>query len=230
MNRSALLLLLLTCLLAGCAAEPAPLTVTDWRNALERYVWEQGNGDPAVLRDVSWDDVHPGFAILGQPLPDHSTDIYGLLLAHPRINGRAYFVFLVAVVRSDAIEQMLPVGAGYRRGEVPLDRGPADEEQTRRYVEWLKLEPRTAALRFPARDDTFDVSIEGNEISASHAQSGAKWRIELPHDGITTSPATVPQVRGNGDRPDSAVAGLPYSLPRRGVVPVDTSSTRRAGS
>ncbi|HEX4792426.1 MAG TPA: hypothetical protein VH370_01470 [Humisphaera sp.] len=184
--------MLLTSLLAGCAADPAPLTVADWRKSLEAYVWEQGNGDPAVLRDVSWDDVHPGFAILGQPLPDHSTDIYGLLLAHPRIDGSAYFVFLVALVRNNAIEQMLPIALDIDAGKFHWTEGAADEQQVRRYTQWQGHEPPTAAVRFPSMDDSFDVRTDGNTVWVSHPQSGAKWRIELPHSGATTSPSIAP--------------------------------------
>jgi len=231
MNRPVLLLLLLSSLLPGCAAESASqIRVADWRKGVERYVWEQGNGDPAVLRDVSWDDVHPGFAILGDPLPDRSTDIYGLLLAHPRIEGRAYFVFLVAVIRNEVMEEMLPVALNIDAGTFHWAEGPADEEQMRRYVESRDFEPRTAPPKFPARDDSFNVYADGNTISISHEQSGARWRIELPRDDITASPPTARPAHRSDAAPDPPAPASPYPPPRPGAAPADTSSTRPAGN
>jgi hypothetical protein len=230
MNRIVLLLLLtLSFLLQGCAAEPAPATaVAEWRQGVERYVWEQGNGDPAVLRDVSWDDVHPGFATLGDPLPDRSTDVYGLLVAHPSVAHHAYFVFLVAIVHNEVIEHMLPVALEIDAGKFRWVEGLSDDRQMRRYIDWQNLEHRSTRFRFPARDDSFDLSTEANAISIAHEQSGATWRVELPvsSDGITASPPTDRPVRRNGAAPDPPAAGFPYPPPQRGAAQADTSSTR----
>jgi len=188
MSRSALLLLALAWLLPGCSADPAPpATIQEWRQELERYVWEQGNGDPAVLADVSWDDVHPGFAVLADPLPNRSTDVYGLLLAHPQLEGHAYFVFLVAKVRNGVFEQMLPVALEIDEGSFRWVEGAGDEDQTRRYLQWRSLGPKAMGVQFPSRDDSFDVNVDGNTISITHEPSGARWQIEVPRN-VTDPP------------------------------------------
>ena len=181
MNRGAVLVLALWGLLPGCAADRAPpTTLAEWRRQLESYVWEQGNGDPAVLADVSWDNVHPGFAVLANPLPDHSTDVYGLLLAHPRIEGRAHFVFLVALVHDQVFEQILPVALNIDEGSFHWVDGPADEDQLRRYNQWRSHEPHVIGVRFPAEDETFDVRIDGNTVSITQQPTGATWEVKLP--------------------------------------------------
>ena len=234
MNRIALpLVLTLAYLLQGCAIEPAPATsISQWQQGLERYVWEQGNGDPAVLRDATWDDVHPGFATLGDPLPDRSTDVYGLLLAHPTVSNHAYFVFLVTVVHNQVIEQMLPVALEIEAGNFHWTEGASDETQTRRYVEWHTTESQVStSFHFPARDDAFDVYTEDNAVSISHEQSGAVWRVELPStQGSTASPPTARPARRNGAAPDPPAPASPYPPPRPATAPADTSSTHPAGN
>ena len=227
MTRSLLLLLTMSWLLQGCAADPAPRTaVQEWRQSVERYVWDEGNGDPAVLRDATWDDIHPGFATLGDPLPDRSTDVFGLLLAYPRINDRSYFVFLVAVVHDQVIEQILPVALDVDAGNFYWTQGPPDDRQTRRYVDAQSDEPKSPGPLFPARDDTFDVFTEANVISIVHQQSDATWRIDLPPAPVKASPPIPPQAPQSGAAPDPPAPASPYPPPRPATAPADTSSTR----
>src|SRR5579863_4204326 len=66
-SRMAWALLALTLLLiSGCAVDgpSEPVSLSSWQKDLEQYVWDQANGDPDVLREMSWDDVHRGFAII----------------------------------------------------------------------------------------------------------------------------------------------------------------------
>lgn len=229
MTRSTLLLLSLSCLLQGCAAELTSQSRLDqWRRGLELYVWEQGNGDPAVLRDATWDDVHPGFAVLGNPLPDRSTDVFGLLLARPRIGDRACFVFLVAVVHNDVIQDMRPVALDVEAGRFYWQQGPPDDPQTLRYVQSHSPFSPVAGPRFPSREDAFDVAHDDEQITITHRQSGATWRVDLPSS--TAFPPTAPQAPRTAAAPDPPARASPYPPPRPATAPADTSSSRPSGN
>jgi hypothetical protein len=231
MTRTALLLLSLSWLLQGCAAEPGPRSPLDqWRQGLERYVWEQGNGDPAVLRDVSWDDVHPGFAILGDPLPDHSTDVFGLFVGRPRVGPRAYFVFLTAVVQNELIRDTRAVALDVDAGQFLWQEGPPDEAQTLLYRQAQPTASPASVPQFPSRDDAFDVDAGDGQIIITHRQSGATWRVDLPDASATASPPTRPPAPRTAAAPGPRAPASPYPPPRRAAAPADTSSTRPSGS
>lgn len=170
-------LLLLALLLGGCASDGmGPVSIPYWQRSLERYVWEQGNGDPNVLRDMSWDDVHRGFAVMSDPLPDRSTDAIGLWLAHQSVAGQKYFIFLVGVMRAEEVQDIRPIALNVKQGRFKWSVGAEQPKALavyRRHVHESQSLPR----RFPAPDDTFQVEIEKDRISIVHDQSGAAWQV-----------------------------------------------------
>ena len=178
-------------LAAGCASDPPAVTLNSWRQSLERYVWEQGNGDPNVLRDLSWDNVHKGFAVLGDPIPQRSTDAIGLLLAHRMIQGTPYFIFLVGLVREGGLVDVRPVALQVAAGKFDWFVGPSDAQALasyRRTDRTLRDAASPAAPpAFPAASDRFDLTVDANRLVIRHAQSAAHWALILPTGGATQS-------------------------------------------
>jgi len=177
--RAHALWLCLAALLSGCAAgPPEPVSLQSWQRGLERYVWDQGNGDPNVLRDTSWDDVHAGFAIISDPLPDRSTDAIGLLLAHRRIEGRQYFLFLFGLLRSADLEDLRPVALNVERGQFHWVVARSEPASTAIYRRMTANGGKSAC--FPAPSDLFGVQVAGNRLIVVHSASGAAWHLTLP--------------------------------------------------
>jgi hypothetical protein len=89
----------------GCSTAP----ITAWQRSIDRYVAEQGNGDPNVLRDAGASpdepDVPRQFGLIGARkggipfLMPQRTDATALLLGHCEAGGRMWFIFLVGSVR-----------------------------------------------------------------------------------------------------------------------------------
>jgi hypothetical protein len=177
-------ILLLALLGTGCALEPAPepVTLESWQKNLEQYVWNEANGDPNVLRDMSWDDVHRGFAIMSDPLPQRSTDAIGLLVAHGRIEDQPAFVFLFALVRDRVPIEMRAVFLSVQAGQFHWLVGEQDPVA-------LELYRRNwSGPGFPRLMDTFKVESMGGRVSIAHEQSGARWSVAV---GATSRPAAT---------------------------------------
>jgi len=173
-----LALLSLALLLGGCASDGMddPVSIPYWQRSLERYVWDHGNGDPNVLRDMSWDDVHRGFAVMSDPLPDRSTDAIGLLLAHRSVAGSKYFIFLVGVMGGKEVQDLRPIALNVERGRFKWSVGAEQPKALAAYRRHLH-DSHSLPRRFPAADDTFQVEIEKDRISIVHDQSGAAWQV-----------------------------------------------------
>lgn len=188
MNRSTVLLVLAAMLASGCASDPAePVSLPRWQRSLEQYVWQQADGDPTVLRDMSWDDVHPGFAMLGEALPEQSTDMFGLLLEHRRIEGKAYFVFLVATVHDRRVENLQPVALNVDAGHFHWFVGSSSPAALAAYSRWIRSSEGVAGgedwpVHFPAPSDTFEVTAARQQIRIVHDQTGSTWTIDLEHE------------------------------------------------
>lgn len=172
--------------LAGCAEESPNATVQSWRQSVERYVWDRGNGDPNVLADASWDDVHRGFAIISDALPDRSTDQIGLLVGHRKIEGRPYFIYLLASVSQEKLVGMRAVALNAQGDEFHWVTGPDEPDALAAYKAWSTADRKRAAKSdpappaFPRPGDAFDLLVAGSEVSVSHRQSGARWSLHVP--------------------------------------------------
>lgn len=167
--------LLLLAALSGCAADPPdPVSISYWQRSLEEYVWDRGNGDPIVLRDTSWDDVHKGFAVISDAMPDRSTDAIGLLLAHRRIADKPYFLFMLAIIKSDRVEDLRPVALSVEQARFHWVIGAENQPALQAYRH------STGAARFPAADDPFQLTVTGTHVTVLHPESGAKWELAVP--------------------------------------------------
>jgi hypothetical protein len=159
----------------GCTVDPPaqPVTLQSWQHNLEDYVWEQANGDPNVLRDMSWDDVHHGFAIISDPLPVRSTDAIGLLVDHRRIENQPYFIFLFGLVRDRMLTELRPVALNVNHGRFRWVVGANDPLALELY------RGASSSTGFPGPQDEFDLTVAGNQLEIVHPPSGARWRLVL---------------------------------------------------
>ena len=172
----------------GCAEEPpdqAP-TLASWQTSVEQYVWDHGNGDPTILADMSWDDVHRGFALIGNPQPAESTDMIGLLVAHRMVDGVPYFVFLLADVDHEKLVGLRPVALNVSGGQFHWFVGKENSQSLDPYRDGSRIDRRTsgpddpAPPAFPRAGDVFEVRVVSDtEISIVHPPSGAVWMVRL---------------------------------------------------
>jgi hypothetical protein len=184
-GRSSLLvlLLLLPACCCGCAETPEPVTISSWQRSVERYVWDEGNGDPNVLRDLSWDDVHKGFAIMSDPEPARSTDAIGLLLGHRRVGQTGCFIFLVGLVDHQHLEDLRPVALYFEAGQFHRIVGPSDQQALstyRRDNPGGTAGPPSHGPAFPRQVDAFSLDVQGEQISIMDRSSGASWKLAVP--------------------------------------------------
>lgn len=172
-------------LVCGCAGRPA--TISSWKQTVEEYVWKEGNGDPGVLRQVTWNATDKGFSVLGGDLPEKSTDVHGVLLGHRPIGGKPWFVFLVGQVEKRNVKDIRLAAMSWN-GKAEWKVSGADTEalgQYRQYRERMAKEAAATngskvAVPFPGGEDVFELGATGNRAEAVHKQSGARWGVGLP--------------------------------------------------
>lgn len=178
---------LLGSFVGGCGTN---VTMNSWQHDLERYVREDGQGDPAVLRDLKIDPNRPGFTQVGNEDPRHGTDAKGLLLGHKVVNGQPWFFYLVGLVKDQKVDEIRLAALSVRpTGDVwsLSPKSPEALHMYRNYNEGLgkqrfpghKQAP-TDYSGFPRDEDDFDLSLDGNHVTAVHKQSGAWWELNLP--------------------------------------------------
>jgi hypothetical protein len=170
----------------GCTS---PATIPGWKKAVERYVVEQGNGDPAILGSTRGLYSRPGFAIISEVRPERATDANGLLLGHRLAGGAPRFIYLVGLMHQQEVRDIRLAALRVDGSEfhwLITDPDEAALETYRRYREsvWRsrlsgRQTPPWGAMRFPGEEDQFDVSISDEAIAVTHRQSGAVWRLPL---------------------------------------------------
>jgi hypothetical protein len=186
--------------------------VSTWQRNLEQYVWDRGNGDPNVLADASWDDVHKGFAVIGDPLPDRSTDEIGLLLAHRIVDGKPWFLFLLGTVAEEKLDDLRPVALNIDKGTFHWSIGSSDDRSLAVYRAWSAADrsraqaPDPNAPPFPRPNETFDVTVRDGRFIVRHDESGASWELR---PAIPVNPATRPSA-GPQAAPVSSRTDYPY--------------------
>ena len=88
---------------AGCQEQ---VTLRSWQNEVDHYLLDQANGDPSALRDLPTPGPWKGFSIIGENDPASATDVNGVLLAHRPVGSRTYFIYLVAVVHQQQVQDI----------------------------------------------------------------------------------------------------------------------------
>ena len=181
---------------AGCAT---PDPVDQWVREAEAYIGRHAV-DANLLRGyaaaTSSPDSRP--ALLRLAALDVVTglgsthDVAGVLVGFPAVEGRRWYVFMVATIRvtgntglaetAAAIVDVRPVALRVEGGRFVWQRGAADDSATARYVRGRVTAPaeQTAHRLFPGRTDVFALEVDGAEVRVSERGSGAGWALSLP--------------------------------------------------
>jgi hypothetical protein len=177
---------LLVLVAGGCSSSGS---IDAWKRGVETYVREQGGGDPAVLRDVTWKDSRKGFAQIGAPDPAKSTDVTGPLVGTATVNEKPWLVFLVGSVAQEKVRDVRVAALSVQNGKYDWRVGKEDAKALKAYRDYnlglahrrfpgRKNEP-PAYTGFPREDDAFEVSAAGGAIGVTHPASGAKWHVAV---------------------------------------------------
>jgi hypothetical protein len=195
MNTHALHVLALTnrCIIAvivasafvGCTRQ---VGLSSWQDSVERYVRDEGDGDPASLRDVTLPDSRRGFAAIGDANPESSSDVFGVLLDHRELEDRHWFIYLVGHVRNLAVVDIRVAAVSFGEGKTVWrmsERNAEElatycafhqEEYTRRFA---PLAPPQSRSAFPQPGDSFIMAVEAPTVVVTHEGSNATWRLDL---------------------------------------------------
>jgi hypothetical protein len=185
-------------ILVGAGGCQPQVSMQTWQGNVDHYVWDQGNGDASVLRDVPTSGQWKGFAIITENDPASSMDVNGVLLAHRQIGSRTYFIYLVGLTRQQQVQDIrvallwaTPEGLQWRWGGGNNDALKAYSDF--KSAQWKKLFPgRTdgpwSYTGFPGEGDMFKLSVTANRVTATHDASGAQWTLDIPGPGPTSNP------------------------------------------
>ncbi len=199
MIKTLLIFLAIFCCI-GCQQH---VSLDTWKQSVEHYVWDQGNGDPTVLRDLPTQGQWKGFAVISENNADSSTDINGLLLGHRQIGQSPYFIFLLGVVEHQQLNDIRLAAlraspSGFKWTITEKNQQAFDAYHHFHDSAWRSLYPGRstgpwAHTGFPCEGDDFKLSISGQRITATHAQSSANWSLDVP----PASPTTAPSLAGS---------------------------------
>jgi hypothetical protein len=184
----------LVALCGGCGGGGArAVSFGTWQEGVETYVNDTGKGDPAVLRDTTYRG-RPAFAQIGNPLASDGTDAVGVLLGHKPVAGRPSFVYLVGLVDREKVEkihlavcQVIPSQG--QKAQFKWLVGKDEKEPTQRYLDYRRRlfnerfpgrqDVPPAYTSFPGEGDVFDLAVTPTQVTATHAPSGAVWRLAV---------------------------------------------------
>ncbi|HEX8522694.1 MAG TPA: hypothetical protein VF669_10595 [Tepidisphaeraceae bacterium] len=173
-----------------CSGCGTTVNMAGWQRDVERYVRQEGRGDPNVLRDLTLDESRRGYAVAGADDPREGTDARGLLLGHKMVAGQPWYFYLVGIVKQQKVEEIhlaaLSAQTGGYRWVISPKSGEA-LKMYRNYNEGLgkqRFPGRKQApvdySTFPREEDEFDLTIDGTHVTAVHKTSGAWWDVNLP--------------------------------------------------
>jgi hypothetical protein len=189
MNRSIgwSLLCLLLGSLAGCSSGSGSVNLSGWRDTVERYIDKEGQGDPNVLRNVTWPQSRREFSVIGGEVPTLSQDARGVLIGVPQVGNARWFAFLVGIVNKGVVRDIRLVALNNTGGQRTWRTSPVDANALHMYQAYYdqlwrsrfpgRESPPMQYTSFPKDSDTFDLAINGGTLIAKHAASGATWSV-----------------------------------------------------
>lgn len=183
-------LFMLTTALAGIGCSSGgSASVDSWQRDLVKFV-ELKKNDPNALRDTTINSNRPGFGIIGGENPAKSRDAWGVLLGHPVIEGRPWFVYLVGIVDEQKVEDIRLAAVSFAGGKPTWRITKENQRALHQYQVhgrdvWHKAHPNTKNVppeftTFPRDADRFDLALQDKQIDVTHTDSAAHWRLTLP--------------------------------------------------
>lgn len=179
-------------LLAGCGQH---LQVNDWRQAADRYVYEQANGDIASLGDVQERGSHRVFKALGHDDPARGQDVVGVLAGQQLVDGRPWMFFVVGDVHDRQLQSSRLVAVTQSEGQLLWATGPTREQPTNAYVRNQMVRNGGAAPYegWPEEGDRYRLRVDGSRALVTEQRSGATWALDFEENEIhpTQPPASL---------------------------------------
>lgn len=176
--------------------------IAEWQGRLGQFIADYGGGDPAVLSQLpalrSSAVLRPGQIVFAATDLETSVaerdgyDVFGLLVGKQQgANGPGY-VFIVGVVERRDYRPVALVDVRVAtmsiRGTVPAwETGSGD---TRALARYRSAADASAALRFPADPDQFELISCAPADCVRERRSGALWMLAPVH-GLATSDAAA---------------------------------------
>lgn len=188
-------------LLGGGCAGQGPLPA--WQRQLERYVAQQGNGDPNVLRDTvdlrARSAPRPARVTFGKldvpgpgvwPFRD-TWDVNGVLVGQHPLGSENWFIFIVGVIQRQpageaGMDDIRLLGFASVKNRLRWCVAPETPEAVARYVRtWFpESTGEEGAARptfaFPSDADLFTLERDDRSLTVTEQHSGATWQMQLP--------------------------------------------------
>lgn len=187
--------------LGGCASSQ-PMDM--WQTSLERYVQQQGDGNPAVLTALGERPTRRTFSAIGDErglIAPSRTDANGILIDHQRVDGELWFIYLVGLVEDEGgvvdvnfdrpvVREIRAVAFQHTTDGFRWAKGKSDKRATEQYLSHQAARWRAGRAeheaetmphtRFPRPYDRFELERQGQHVTIRHANSGAHWVLHLP--------------------------------------------------
>jgi len=212
--RMAAFTLVLLTVLAGCAVRaPHPdlmetqaqgalpertvkRLVSVWEGQVDRYISQEGAGDPAVLSQArllhSRDVLRPAritfdaLDVDAQIPSRDGWDVEGLLIGKQSSGTHNWYVFLVGIVsregyRPSSIQDIRLVALSARGGRSSWVMSRPDRNAIERYGETFR---QTAVIRFPGETDEFVMRLDEDRAWVQEVRSGAIWSLPRSVDSF----------------------------------------------
>jgi len=197
----------LTLGLAGGCTGPDP--VEAWQSSLEQYVSVEGHGDLNALRRTDRAPSESDFGLIGASragfpfIAPRRTDADGVLLGHPLIDDRRWYVYLLGMVeyRGSFVDWPLDdprvtdirlVALSEANGAVDWRVGESTLVALERYClpqrqRWQRSDlTRSGSLDsptvFPTDADMFELTVGAETMKVIDQHSKAEWTLRLIDD------------------------------------------------
>ncbi len=197
----------LTLGLAGGCTGPDP--VEAWQSSLEQYVSVEGHGDLNALRRTDRAPSESDFGLIGASsagfpfIAPRRTDADGVLLGHPLIDDRRWYVYLLGMVeyRGSFVDWPLDdprvtdirlVALSEANGAVDWRVGESTLVALERYClpqrqRWQRSDlTRSGSLDsptvFPTDADVFKLTVGAETMKVIDQHSKAEWTLRLIDD------------------------------------------------
>jgi hypothetical protein len=179
--------LVLSAMMTGCSSSGGSVSLEGWRSTVEKYIDTQGQGDPNILRSVTWPQSRREFSAIGGELPEQSQDARGVLVGAPLVGNARWYVFVVGIVSRGEVQDIRLMALNSAVSRHVWRSGSADAEALKTYKAyydklWRSRFPgrQTAPMQyttFPKEADAFDLTVNAGAVSATHPPSGAVWEL-----------------------------------------------------
>lgn len=189
----------------ACAGCVSPNPLASWQQRVEEYITQVGHGDANVLRqaDRPAADVVDRPALLtfgelrpvgpGLPPLGETREALGLLLGYREVDGRGWYVFMLAIVGvaprpgdgrapAETIRDLRPVALCPAAPRHVWAVGPADAAALRTYLATRAAQgaDELSDRFFPGFRDDWRLDVQDAAFHAVDRNSGARWTLPIP--------------------------------------------------